>query len=84
MIEFDENKRNETLLQRGLDMARAIEIFSNAHTDQIDTRRCYGEKRIIAMGYLDSRAVVVVWTYRGNKRRIISIRKANAREISRY
>ena len=84
MIEFDEDKRNETLSQRGLDMARAIEIFRNAHTDQIDARRCYGEKRIITMGYLDSRAVVVVWTYRGSKRRIISMRKATAREISRY
>jgi len=84
LIEFDEDKRNETLSQRGLDMARAIEIFRNAHTDQIDTRRCYGEKRIITMGYLDSRAVVVVWTYRGSKQRIISMRKANAREISRY
>ena len=84
MIEFDEKKRSETFLQRGLDMARAIEIFRNAHTDQIDTRRAYGEKRIITIGYLDSRAVVVVWTYRGNKRRIISMRKANAREISKY
>ena len=84
MIKFDDKKRSETLSQRGLDMARAIEIFRNTHIDQIDTRRSYGEKRIITMGYLDSRAVVVVWTYRGNKRRIISMRKANAREISRY
>jgi uncharacterized DUF497 family protein len=84
VIEFDEKKRKETLSQRGLDMARSIEIFRNAHTDQVDTRRPYGEKRIITMGYLDSRAVVVVWTYRGNKRRIISMRKANAREISRF
>ena len=84
MIEFDQNKRDKTLSERGLDMARAIEVFRAGHTDQIDERQSYGEKRIITFGYLASRAVIVVWTYRKGKRRIISMRKANAREISNY
>jgi uncharacterized protein len=67
-----------------LDMARAIEVFRAGHTDQMDERQSYDEKRIITFGYLDSRAVIVVWTYRKGKRRIISMRKANAREISNY
>ncbi len=84
MIEYDQNKRDKTLSERGLDMARTIEVFRAGHTDQMDERQSYGEKRIITFGYLDSRAVIVVWTYRKGKRRIISTRKANAREISNY
>jgi uncharacterized DUF497 family protein len=37
-----------------------------------------------AVRELDSRVVVIVWTPRGEARRIISMRKANEREQSRY
>jgi uncharacterized DUF497 family protein len=49
-----------------------------------DRRRNYGETRFISVGVLDERAVVVVWTPRGAARRIISMRKANEREIRRF
>ena len=35
-------------------------------------------------GVLDGRMVVMVWTPRGEVRRIISMRKANEREIARF
>ncbi len=35
----------------------------------------------ITAGVLDGRIVVVVWTPRGRARRVISMRKANAREV---
>lgn len=84
MIEFDEVKREITLFARGLDMARANEIFDESHLDQIDYRKDYGEVRVRTFGYLDGRPVFIVWTYRGNIRRIISIRRANEREIKKY
>ena len=84
MIEFDAAKREITLFVRGLDMARANEIFELPHMDQIDYRQNYGEARVFSFGYLDNLPVVVVWTYRGIKRRIISLRRANEREIKKY
>lgn len=42
------------------------------------------EERFIAVGLLDGRMVVIVWTPRSDARRIISMRYANDREISRY
>jgi uncharacterized DUF497 family protein len=84
VIEFDEVKREITLFARGLDMARANEIFDSPHMDQIDCRRNYGEVRVFSFGYLDSIPVVAVWTYRGVKRKIISLRRANEREIKKY
>ena len=84
MIEFDKAKREITLFARGLDMARAKEVFASPHMDQLDDRRNYGEVRIRTFGYLDGRPVFIVWTYRGLIRRIISMRRANEREIKKY
>jgi len=83
-IEFDEQKRIQTLLNCDLDFARAGEVFSRTiHTFE-DQRESYGEKRFITLGFLDGRLIVVVWTIRGVKRRVISMRKANEREIKEY
>ena len=49
-----------------------------------DERRDYKEPRFITVGKLNGRMVVVVWTPRGNSRRIISMRKCNEREQARY
>jgi uncharacterized DUF497 family protein len=83
-IEFDPAKRDLTLAMRGLDFARAHEIFAGHHFTARDERINYGEDRMITVGKLDGRMVVMVWTARGAVRRIISLRKANAREQARY
>jgi uncharacterized DUF497 family protein len=83
-IEFDAAKREQTLRERGLDMARADEIFAGATLTVSDDRRDYGEDRFITIGFLDARMVVAVWTARRGARRIISLRKANDREQALY
>jgi hypothetical protein len=84
LIEFDSDKRNKTLSARGLDFARAGEVFAKRHLTDEDCREDYMEQRYITAGTLDERIVIVVWTPRGEARRIISMRKANEREQSRY
>jgi uncharacterized DUF497 family protein len=79
-IEFDPAKRDRTLQERGLDMARAHEIFAGPTLTTLDDRRDYGERRHITVGFLDGRMVFVAWTRRARARRIISLRKANDRE----
>ena len=49
-----------------------------------DERQDYGEIRYLTYGLLDDRMVAVVWTLRGETRRIISMRKCNAREQTLY
>jgi uncharacterized DUF497 family protein len=83
-IEFDPDKRDETLALRGLDFARAWEVFAGQQFTGEDVRKEYGEARYFTIGNLDGRRVVVVWTPRGKTRRIISMRKANEREQKRY
>ena len=83
LITFDPLKRAATLYKRGLDFKQAKEVFEGIHLTRADDRRDYGEPRIISAGTLDGRIVVMVWTSRGSARRIISMRKANAREIKK-
>ncbi len=83
-IEFDEAKRADTIRTRGLDMARAADMFSGATLTIDDDRRDYGEARFITIGFLDDAMVVLVWTPRGNALRVISMRKANERERRLY
>jgi uncharacterized DUF497 family protein len=83
-IEFDTDKRNKTLIERGLDFARAAEVFANETATREDTRFEYGEPRYTTVGTLDGRMVVMAWTPRGKARRIISMRKANEREQASF
>ena len=83
-IEFDPGKRAIILSARGLDLARADEVFATEIQTEEDNRLDYGEVRFITVGNLDSRMVVMVWTRRGPSVRIISLRKANEREQAQY
>lgn len=88
-IEYDEQKRQDTLDKRGLDFLDAWQLFEGVHLTAPDDRIEYGENRYISMGYINARLVVCVWTYRPDEvlpthRRIISMRKANDREIKRF
>ena len=83
-ISFDPAKRAATLAARGLDFADAGEVFAGELVEEVDARFDYGEERIITVGFLGGRMVVVVWTWRGDVRHVISMRKANEREQLRY
>lgn len=83
-ITYDLTKRALTLSARGLDMANTADVFANHLLTIPDNRKDYGEERFITVGYLADRMVVVIWTMRGDTRRIISLRKANEREQEAY
>ena len=83
-ITFDPDKRDKALLERGLDFASAAEVFAGRIYDRLDDRFDYGEERVITVGRLAGRMVVVVWTQRETARHVISMRKANDREQARY
>ena len=76
--------RTATLEARGLDMARADEVFAGATLTVEDDRQDYGEDRFITIGFLDATMVVLIWTPRDGAHRVISMRKANERERTLY
>ena len=82
-ITFDPVKHAKTLTERGLDFADAALIFAGVTVEIADTRKNYGEKRVISYGLLAGRVVVVGYTPRGADRHVFSMRKANEREKAR-
>jgi uncharacterized DUF497 family protein len=83
VITFDPAKRDKTLAERGLDFADAKWLFAGVTLEVEDTRKDYGETRIICYGLLEGRMIVVGYTPRGADRHIFSMRKANEREQAR-
>lgn len=49
-----------------------------------DIRRTYSERRFQALGYIGDRLHMLVFTPRDGKVHVISLRKANRREVGRY
>jgi uncharacterized DUF497 family protein len=83
-VTFDAGKARGTWRERGLDFAEAETIFAGPVFTFQDKRRDYGEVRYVTYGLCGRRQVTMVWTWRGDDRHIISLRKANEREQARY
>ncbi len=83
-IEYDEFKRLLTRRERGLDFARAERVFDNRHITVEDDRYDYGETRYRTIGHLGRVLVVLIWTPRGDARRIISMRRCDVDERTWY
>src|SRR5438045_1418420 len=75
-----ESKRAKTLKERGLDFARATEVFAGLHATRATHGGAASETRFVMAGFLANRLVLLVWTPRGGARYIISMRHAHAKE----
>lgn len=80
--EWDEDKRCANLEKHGVDFKAVFDFDWNTASSAEDLRS--GEVRFVASGYIGERLHVIVYTERGDSTRIISLRKANPREVKRY
>ena len=84
-FEWDLAKSNSCQISRNFDFAYVIPIFSDPTLlVEHDQRWEYGEERFRALGLIDEKVFVVVFTRRSGAIRIISARRANSREVKRY
>jgi hypothetical protein len=83
-VEWDEEKCRANLQKHGLSCDDAWQVLAGDTITIPDKRYDYGEDRLITLARLSGRVVVVVHVARGEKTRIISMRKANAREQEIY
>ncbi len=84
-FEWDSKKNEINIRERGVDFADAKEMFEQELFIAPDSRKNYGENRYIGVGYIQNRLMVVVFTKRRlNTIRIISLRKANKREQTKF
>jgi uncharacterized protein len=83
-VEWDAEKCRANLQKHGLSFEDAWQVFAGDTITIPDARYDYAEDRLITLGRLAGRVVVVVHVARGDNTRIISMRKANAREQEIY
>ena len=84
-FEWDEAKNTENVRKHRIDFADVPVMFDGPMLIELDERMDYGEERWSGIGFLRHRVAVVVWTERQNDVvRIISARKANQYEQTRF
>lgn len=82
--EWDESKREINLIKHGVDFECLVDFEWDTAVITVDDRRDYNEQRWVAAGKIDGRLHIVVYTLRSDIIRVISLRKANKREIQFY
>ena len=87
-VTFDPAKDAANLAKHGVSLTEAAGFEWGTAVVWPDTRRDYGEARMVALGYIGLRIMVLVFVDRPpeqpTERRVISLRKANSREVKRY
>ena len=83
-MDKDPDKEDRNLAERGLSMDLAEHLDWATALIWEDTRNDYGERRYCVLGFIADRLHSVVFTPREGKPRVISLRKANKREVKRY
>ena len=84
-LEWDSKKAAANERKHGVPFVLAGRTFDDpACLILEDRRRDYGEERFNAFGKIDGRVFMLAFTWRGDRCRVISMRKANARETRRY
>lgn len=83
-ISYDPGKNEKNIVERGISFERAAEFEWLSALIVEDTRKNYGESRFQALGFIGKRLHVLVFTPRAGQVHIISLRKANRREVKQY
>ena len=83
-MEWDDAKNRSNLAKHGLSFDDAELVFAGPCVTFVDERLDYGELRLISLGMLTGRLVVIAHAPRGGATRIISMRKGNRREQKLY
>ncbi|MGH8788971.1 MAG: BrnT family toxin [Cupriavidus necator] len=81
---FDPAKDLANQIKHGIPLALADAFEMDSALIRDDLRFAYGEGRMVATGLIGNRVFVMVYTMRGETMRVISLRKANRREVLKY
>lgn len=83
-ITYDPAKDASNLAKHGVTLALAAQLEWDSAVIWPDTRRVRDEPRQCGIGYIGLRLFFVAFVDRDDGRRLISLRKANPREVKRY
>ena len=83
-ISYDPGKNEKNIAERGISFEQVVEFEWSSALIVEDSRKDYGEPRFQALGFIGKRLHPLVFTPRAGLVHVISLRKANRREVKRY
>jgi hypothetical protein len=83
-VSFDPAKNQRNIASRGISFEVAEQFEWDTAMIAEDLRKEYGEPRFQALGFIPGRLHALVFTPRAGKIHVISLRRANRREVRRY
>jgi uncharacterized DUF497 family protein len=83
VFEFDPVKSVSNRIKHGIDFLEAQALWSDPMLLEIPAKTT-DEPRYLVIGLLDNKHWSAVMTYRGDKIRLISVRRARAEEVALY
>lgn len=83
-ISFDPAKSERNTTDRGLPFTLVAQLDWSSAMIIEDVRKDYNERRYLALGFIGDWLHAVMFTPRADKIRVISLRKANPREVKDY
>jgi uncharacterized DUF497 family protein len=82
-FEWDEDKRESTIAKHGIDFQDAVTIFAGPVLS-VELGPGHGEPRVMHVGMLDGREIVVITTPRDGRFRVVTARRARINERKAY
>ncbi|MBW8727280.1 MAG: BrnT family toxin [Inquilinus limosus] len=84
VFDWDADKAEANLAKHGVAFEAVEDFDISTAVEVVDSRVAYGEERRRAIGFIGHRLHVLIFTRRGSRTRVISLRRANARERRVY
>ncbi|MDR0868151.1 MAG: BrnT family toxin [Planctomycetota bacterium] len=83
-FEFDPDKSAKNLEKHGIDFVAAQQLWRDERLATVPSAQTTGETRYLAYGRIGDKNYTAVFTYRGEKVRIISVRRSRREEVIIY
>lgn len=83
IFEFDENKSQSNKIKHGINFLEAQQLWNDVDRLEIPAKS-EDEPRFVIIGLIGAKLWAAVVTYRGDKIRIISVRRARKSEVKLY
>ncbi|MCH9827858.1 MAG: BrnT family toxin [Gammaproteobacteria bacterium] len=71
---YDSGKRRRNQREHKVDLADCEAVFDEPMLTREDTREQYGEERLVSLGWLQGKVVVLIWIDREKGPRLVSCR----------
>ena len=82
--DWDAGKAQANFARHKVEFSTAVDFEWDTAVETLDDRFDYGEERWVALGFIGTLLHVMVYVYRADEIRIISLRKANRHEREYY